>query len=143
MRYPIEPLVAAMGTTTNRALLMLGVSGSRQGPYRREGISERVAENLAAKAGFHVFEIWPEMAEHRLAELPRCAECDDEFVRARKHQRFCQTVCRKRYNGRRNQWRTTPAGREWSRASSARYYAEAGEYIRAQARRRYAERQAS
>jgi hypothetical protein len=115
-RYPLEPLFAAMGMSPNQACMSLGVAGSTQQKYRAEGVIERTAEMLATRAGFHVFEIWPEMVEDRLDDcsLP-CEDCGTPFLPTRKGHRFCSTRCQhravQRINQRRRYW-TDPDYRE-------------------------------
>lgn len=60
--YPLEPLAQAMGMRVdNKMLLLLRVSGSDYQRYRDVGMSRYVADRLAVRAGFHPYEIWPEM----------------------------------------------------------------------------------
>jgi hypothetical protein len=96
-RYPIEPLCVAMCMTPNTAMIRLGVSGSTQQKYREEGVNDKTAELLALRAGFHPFEIWPELAEDRLAAMHvKCEDCGAEFLPTRKGHRFCSNRCNQR-----------------------------------------------
>lgn len=99
-RYPLEPLIEAMGMTANQACLRLGVSGSVQQKYRAEGVIDQTAELLATRAGFHPYEIWPELADDRYAALPRCAECDEPYVPRQYNQKYCSRPCGKRVRDR-------------------------------------------
>lgn len=75
IRYPLAPLLAAMGCTLSQAQNTLGLGGPEYRKYRDEGMARDVAERKANRAGYHVYEIWPEAVEHDLAEAE---EADDE-----------------------------------------------------------------
>jgi len=137
-RYPVEPLAAAMGLTVHGALARLSVSGSTQADYRSRGVTYRVADRLAVRAGFHPAEVWPESTEHEIDAISlTCDECETRFIpkaRARPDVRFCSKRCNKRFHYRK---RYAEAIGERERARSRQFYAENTEYERAQARRRY------
>lgn len=59
-RYPLAPLAEAVGVDTSRLARILGLSGSTWKAYREHGMTERAADRLAVKAGFHPCEIWPD-----------------------------------------------------------------------------------
>lgn len=122
-RYPWAPLAAAMGLSEHQAAARLGVSGTTQQTYRRIGVLEETAERLADKAGLHPFEVWPELLEHRLAD-------------AEARRRALDAARQRRYRDRH------PEARARAREYRRRYYAEHGEYERAQERRRYYARKA-
>lgn len=143
-RYPLEPLFAAMRATPNTACAFLGLSGTTQQQYRRDGVTERVADRLAVKAGLMAYEVWPEMIDDAIATIERdCArhDCTQLFVPSRADQRYCTPRCAVLTRQRR--YRTDPRGAEAARRSAARYYAENGDYVRGQRRRRYQQEQAS
>lgn len=123
-RYPLAPLLDAMGMSANQACLALGLSGSTQQQYRRDGVTERVADRLAGKAGFSVYEIWPEMADDVIDAV---AAAD----RARENA------------GERRRYRTDPAKRARRLETRRAYYAQHGEYERAAQRVRDAARYAA
>jgi hypothetical protein len=138
-RYPFEPLAAAMRLSGHQASKTLGLSGRTQQSYRRDGMSERVADRLAVKAGLHPFEVWPEMVGHQIeAASVVCADesCGGPFVPERSNQRYCSPACRKRASDRRT-YRSDPARRAKKRAGRRAYYAENAEYERSRERRRY------
>lgn len=117
-RYPFAPLAALMGCTEASAARRLNISGRTEQEYRREGMSEKVADRMAVRAGYHPFEVWPEMAEYNYIDYK-----DAALGRAKKRQR---TVYLKDANLR-------SARRTTRRA----YYETCGDYERAQQRRRY------
>ena len=146
-RYPLEPLAAAMCMSLNAACVQLGVSGSTLKKYRDDGVSERVADRLAVRAGFHPAEVWPEFADAGIADAERsCADCGESFLPVNSLHRFCSRPCYRRHHRRANvqRRRATPEGAELNRERRRRYYAENREYERARERRRYhAQREAS
>lgn len=62
-RYPLEPLFAKIGGSFDHTRRQLGLSGGQANAYRAKGCIEETAERLAIRAGFHPFEIWPEMVD--------------------------------------------------------------------------------
>lgn len=117
-RYSLEPLFEVMGMTPHAACTALGLSGTTEMLYRRDGVTEKVADRLAVKAGVHPYTLWPEMAEHALVEIKKaCAECGSLFVPKQQRSRFCSSLCRRRV-----------ASREYAR----RRYATDPEYRRRQ-----------
>ncbi len=143
-RYPLGPLLDLMGMSQNQACAALGLSGSTQQEYRRDGVTERVADRLAVKAGFLPYEVWPEIADDAIAsvEVP-CArhDCDGRFVPARCDQLRCSPRCAAIIRQRR--LRARPEGAERARQSAARYRAENPDYERSRRRRRYAAKRAA
>lgn len=124
--YSLEPLAYAMREPLGRLCVVLGISGQAWKRYRTEGVSDRVAENLATKAGFHPYEIWPEMAERRAVEAAEAEE------RRREQRRASQ----RRYAAKRRQdpeYRAKQA--EYLRDYRAQYRAG----LNAAARRHYKE----
>lgn len=63
-RYPFAPLAEVLGMSERGAAHHLGVTGSTEQRYRRDGMTMAVADRLAIRAGRHPFELWPEMADH-------------------------------------------------------------------------------
>lgn len=144
-RYPLEPLASAMGETVAAACRLLGVSGSVQQEYRRRGVTERVADRLAVRAGLHAYEVWPEMVDHHIAACSiECADerCSELFLPVNGNQRFCSERCQKRANGRRyvrRRYQSDPEFAEARREDSRRRRAEATEaWLRAERRRKNA-----
>lgn len=97
-RYPLGPLIAAMGLSFNQACEQLRLAGRTRKQYRDEGMSEIVADRMAAKAGLVAYEIWPEMLDHAIADVQRpCARCRSPFVPSRNdpRYRYCSEECSK------------------------------------------------
>jgi hypothetical protein len=139
-RYPLDPLFAAMRMSPHAACIWLGCSGSTELEYRSRGVTERVADRLAVKAGLHPYVVWPEMAEHTMTQIQRrCDHCEELFFPARTDQRFCTPLCRKRWHGRRSQakYQRSERGREYTNERRRRFYQENAEYEKARERRRY------
>lgn len=126
VRYPFADLAAAMSQSEHQAAVRLGLSGSTEQEYRRRGMTERVADRLAVKAGLHPFEVWPEMLAQFMSDL---AQFDDDTKNKKDERRRASW---RRYAAKRRQERP-----EEMRARDAAYYAECAEYVKARARRRY------
>lgn len=129
-RYPLEPLLDAMNGSHNQACELLGLSGSTQQDYRRRGVTERVGDRLAAKAGLLAYEVWPEMIDDAIAEVEReCArhDCTTRFVPVRKRMRFCSTRCQQTEANRRR--RKRPEVARQAREYAAQYRADNPEYV--------------
>lgn len=142
-RYPFAPLAEQMGVSEGEACRRLKLSGRTEQEYRRQGVSERVADRLAVAAGFHPFSIWPEMAADQIAATGQpCDNCGAWFVARRKDGRFCQRECYRQWWAREvaRHRRARPELAERNRERRRRYYAENGEYERARERRRYREK---
>lgn len=137
-RYSVAPLARLMHRSEYSALAALGVSGTTSKQYRADGVSRRVADRLAVNAGYHPSEVWPEITEDDIEDFSRtCDECDERFLpamKARKDVRFCSRNCNKRFHYRH---RYAAAIGERERARARAFYAENGDYVRAQKRRRY------
>lgn len=139
-RYPLAPLADLMHLSENQALEKLKVGGSTGGTYRREGLSAAAAERLAERAGFHPFEVWPELRDDVLAGVEReCANagCGARFLPYRDGMHFhCSARCRDAASSRRflARRREDPAFRERERARARAYRAE----VRAARERRQA-----
>lgn len=141
-RYSLEPFVALTRWTFSQIQDVAPCNGSEWRLRREQGVTERIADRIACAAGYHPHEVWPEMLDHAIADLPdrRCDECDGEFIPARPSiQRFCSRRCYRRHHARNTvrRKRATPEGAEANRERRRRYYAENGEYERARERRRY------
>lgn len=85
-RYSLAPLVALSGLSGKRFIVAFRVSGT---DYSK-GVSRHRADRLAVRAGFHPYEIWPEMivedfdaADVRDAELAEMYERKLQKNRAR------------------------------------------------------------
>lgn len=116
IRYPFAPLAALMGSSEASAARRLNVSGKTEQQYRREGLSAKVADRMAVRAGYHPYEVWPEMIaadfeDTHKAELERKA-------------RWART-----------RYRKDPAFRARKIASARSYYAENATYVRGRVRR--------
>lgn len=139
-RYPLDPLLNAMGMSHNQACYSLGLSGSTQQEYRRRGVTERVADRLAVKAGLIAYEVWPEMVDDAIASVQKRCErpdCARPFVPLHHRARFCTKRCKDVEGNRRRRQR--PEVAQQARESAARYYAEHTDYVRRNRRRRYYE----
>lgn len=137
-RYPLDPLFTLMGETPSQACKILGLSGSTQQEYRTRGVTEKVADRLAAKAGMLAYEVWPEMVDDIIGSSEQeCArpDCGNRFIPTRSDQAACSRVCADWLRNRRRRSRADV--RAADRAAAARYYAENGDYVRAERRRRY------
>ncbi len=73
-RYPLQPLADACGVTLAHLGRLLRTSGSTWKGYRDEGVSELVADRLAARAGFVAYEVWPEMVQHQIDDTEAIEE---------------------------------------------------------------------
>jgi hypothetical protein len=129
IRYPIEPLLALMDGTPSEALARLKVSGSTQQEYLERGVSERVGDRLAIRAGLHPYVVWPEMADAVEIDGPTTlAEEQAARVDARRLKRNAQERAR---------YAASAEQRAKKQAHNRRYYEECGEYVRAAERERY------
>lgn len=139
-RYPLEPLAQAMGLSLHAACAQLGISGTTQKEYRARGVTVRVADRLAVKAGYHPAEIWPTWIDDAIADEPPayvnykdCAECGQPFEASSPRRRFCKPQCRKNHHTR--AWKATPEGRRRNQETRRKYYAENRRYELARQRR--------
>lgn len=110
-RYPFDALARKMGVSPNQAGKQLGLSGSTLQDMQRRGLSDDQCERWALRAGFHPFEVWPELIDDRIADAGReCAApgCDEVFEPANGKQRYCSTDCQRR---------TWQRARYWARRS--------------------------
>lgn len=115
MRYPVAPLAALMGSTQWMALDRLGVTGSHAQDYIRRGMSEKVADRVAIKAGLHPYVVWPEMLADDIAAAERecvAPDCPIVFVppatgRGQKERHYCSRTCQVRTNRRRQRARAS------------------------------------
>lgn len=141
-RYPFAPLAEMMGMTEHAAAVTLGLSGSTEQEYRRDGVSEFVADRLACKAGLPAAAVWPEILADAIDAASRsCDECDDRFVPRKSDQRFCSKPCRLRFwanEASRNRRARYEANRNHELARErAKYWADP-ERARARRRAQYA-----
>lgn len=136
-KYPFGPLAAALCMTEAQACRELGIAGATQQEYRRVGMSERVADRMAVKAGKIAYEVWPDMLDDNIAaaQVP-CRDCSTPFIPTRPWNVFCSPACQRRAAGREHQRRrrADPAVREADRAYKRAYYAENTEYLNRQNR---------
>lgn len=117
-RYPFADLAAAMRMTEAQAARALDLAGSTAQEYRRKGVTERVADRLAVKAGLHPMNVWPNFSDDVEAERLR--------LRREASNRYSRKV------------RATAEGAEANRVRRRAYYAEYGHYERARERAKYA-----
>lgn len=148
-RYPFQALVDVMGCAPSTALRRLGVSGREGATYLERGVTLRVADRLAIRAGFDLYAIWPEALNDAIADVEReCAadDCTEVFVPPARvpHKKFCSKTCKSR-DQRRRRYREDVAYRDRVKASMRRYYEETrdyqlrrGQWYRDQAKRRVA-----
>lgn len=101
VRYPLAPLAAAMGCSTNTLGERLGVRGSDLQRYTDHGVLHRTADRLAIKAGFHPYLIWPEMHGHDLAETAGYREPTADEIRRREARRRADQAYKARQRERR------------------------------------------
>lgn len=136
-RYPLEPLFVLMRMSPNKALESLGVGGTMQRRYRAEGVTERVADRLAVKAGYLPHEVWPELTDDNIADahIP-CAECDTPFLPTNARHRYCSRNCASRHN-KRKRYHEDPAVRARILDRKRTYNAQCADYQAAAERRRY------
>lgn len=136
-RYSILPLIELLACSDSQVTRRLRMSGASLNRYRAEGVSEQQAEALALRAGFHPFNVWPELTAARCESMEReCAapDCDVRFVRAFQSRRiWCHPRCKWRTDARKR--RATPDGAAANRERRRRYYAENSDYERARQRR--------
>lgn len=126
-RYPLAPLAVVMGESVGNLAKLLGIGGPEYQRYKTDGMLRETAERKALKAGFHPYEVWPEMADHDLYDSQKeCAaeDCDVRFVpafRQSTRQRFCSTACKardwQRRNYERNAEKKRAAVREYDQAN--------------------------
>jgi len=127
-----------MRLSPHQACVTLGLSGSTQKEYRTRGVTEKVADRLAVKAGLNPYEVWPQMADDLIASLEvECIrpDCTVRFVPTNPNHKACSERCRSRETQRRH--RAQPHGAEAARASAATYYAENRSYVQGRSRRHY------
>lgn len=108
--YPFAPLDALIADdTTLAAARRLGVSPRTVHRWREDGrLSEQQADRAAVALNLHPFELWPEMAEHAIADMSRvCANdrCRCVFIPHRRDQRYCERACMMRAKARRREAR--------------------------------------
>lgn len=132
--YPFVRLAEAMGATEAAASRALGLSGSTMQHYRTHGVSEKVADRLAVKAGLHPFEVWPEMVEIELGKIMSDRAKKVNAAERRRYRTNPQKRARRLEMSAR--WRTEY--RDYKRAQDAYYYKQHAERERARRRARYA-----
>lgn len=145
-RYELEPLLrAAGGISLKRLQQTVGFNGPTYRNVRDRGLTPNQADRYAVRLGLHPFEVWPEMAEHQIADAMRlCAatDCDSCFLPRDRHHRYCSPTCSSRHR-RRLRYQRDPEYRDRRRADSAAYYAFARNYVVARERRSRQERKAT
>lgn len=70
-RYPLEALAARMGCSVHRMGERLQVAGSTLQEYRQRGLTPRIADRLAIRAGYHPALIWPTWIDDALTVVDR------------------------------------------------------------------------
>lgn len=147
-RFRLDALAERHGCTLAALAGLCNLSGSTWKQYRDGGVSERVADRLAVKLGYHPAEVWPEWLDVSMAKAEvECAAdgCDTRFIPRRKNQRFCSKACRHNNANRRwkrERYRSDPEWAERQRQARRAYYRQYGDYERARQRRYDAQRRA-
>lgn len=141
-RYPLDPFTRLTRWTMRDIQNVAACNGTEWRIRKDRGVTEPIADRLACAAGWHPHEIWPEMLDHAIADLPdrACANCGETFIPNRPSiQRFCTRRCYRRHHSRatNRRRRSTPEGAEANRARRRSYYSANAEYERARERRRY------
>lgn len=99
-RYPLEPFLQLTGWSLNRIETIAPCGGDEHRLRNERGVTERIADRIACAAGWHPHEIWPEMLDHAIADLPdrACAasDCTERFVPTNGKQRYCSRNCQSR-----------------------------------------------
>lgn len=145
-RYPLGPLLELTGWTMTDVRDLAPCGGEEYRLRVEHGVTERIADRLAIAAGLHPHVVWPEMADHAIADNQRaCEECETRFLPKRSDQRFCSKECRWRKcnrEGYRRRYQTDPAFREQQRQRVLAYQADerVAEVRRRKQRARDAER---
>lgn len=95
-RYPFG-LVLSRWPTDAAAARALGVQPRTVRDWKTRGVPVDRADGVASAAGFHPFELWPELAD-RAAEMALRAcdgpSCDEVFVLSDRRKRFCSPRCK-------------------------------------------------
>lgn len=137
-RYPLAAFAKAVGLSKSQAMKQFGL------PWRsrNDGLGDGQAERVATRAGLHPFEIWPELADDRIAALEVECEadgCDERFMpsitRGPNQRRFCSRRCGQRMARRRR--RRSPAYRARLAAYARSWHNANPGYNAAQARAWY------
>lgn len=127
-RYPLAPLLELTGWTMTQVRQVAPCGGGEYQRRLREGVTERIADRLAVAAGLHPHVVWPEMADHAIADNQRaCEECETGFLPKRSDQRFCSKECRWRKcnrEGFRRRYQTDQAFREQQRQRVLAYQSD-------------------
>lgn len=136
MSYPFSALAEAIGESETQTFWLLRVNGARRAGILEHGIDIDQAERWALKLGLHPYEVWPQMAaEAAYAGTEPCKACGEPFVPTNRRHVYCSDTCKHRIASRRR--RATDEGRELNRLRRRAYYAECGDYVRAQSRAHY------
>lgn len=123
MKYPFAPLAAVMGMSEAQACRQLNLAGKTAQKYRRDGMSELVADRMAVKAGFAPYEVWPEWLDEGLQAAQAAEEAAAEAKRA-----YQREWARKKYQ-------EDAEHRAAKLAKAAQYRIEAREALRRQSAR--------
>jgi len=121
VRYPFQSLLDALNVDQDTVKVRLRLDRRQVANYVRHGLTEKRADELAAKGGKHPFEVWPEMLEDAIAAAEvECADekCDRLFVPAPR-QKFCTPACQQR-DGARRWHRRKYQDPEWRERQRAR-----------------------
>lgn len=100
-RYPLDRFLQLTGWSLNQTQTIAACNAAEWRLRNEHGVTERIADRIACAAGWHPHEIWPEMLDHAIADLPDrvCVadDCDQRFVPANGKQRYCSRNCRSRW----------------------------------------------
>lgn len=99
-RYPLADLAEAMCESYNQACERLGIGGAeRKRITANGGLSLDAAERFAIKAGFHPWNVWPDMVDHLMQDegaVRTCTECGVDFAPLTHNQLTCpRPECRR------------------------------------------------
>ena len=98
-RYPWQALLDVIGCDDQSVKSRLGLDHRQVARYRREGLTERRADELATTAGWPTLLIWPEMVDDALKQ--QWVQCADRartelFLPYRANQIYHSKRCARR-----------------------------------------------
>ena len=126
VRYPFD-LVPSRWETAAAAARALGVQPRTVRDWKTRGVPADRADGVADVAGFHPFELWPELADVSTEAALRACEgpsCGEVVVLSDPRKRFCSPRCKQAAR------RARPETRERINALARERYAENAEQER-------------